>query len=157
MAVPYISGDALAARLKDAAASGSGARPAIVDVRDADFAGGHIVGARNVPSEEFHERVEGLVQSLAQQPTVVFHCSLSQQRGPAAARAYVAARSLALKQQRVDELPAAQRIGSEQGAQHAVGGQEVCILRNGFSEFGKLHKNDAQLVQDYDEEAWSYR
>jgi hypothetical protein len=71
MAVPYISGDALAARLKDAAASGSGARPAIVDVRDADFAGGHIVGARNVPSEEFHERVEGLVQSLAQREWLV--------------------------------------------------------------------------------------
>ena len=72
MAVPYISGDALAARLKDAAAaSGSGARPAIVDVRDADFAGGHIVGAQNVPSEEFHEQVEGLVQRLAQREWLV--------------------------------------------------------------------------------------
>jgi Rhodanese-like domain len=55
----------------------------IVDVRDDDYYGGHISGALNVPSHEFPARVDSLVDELKDDEAVVFHCALSQIRGPA--------------------------------------------------------------------------
>jgi rhodanese-related sulfurtransferase len=58
----------------------------IVDVRDDDFRGGNIVGAHNEPSETFLAGVDKLVEDTKGVKTVIFHCMLSQQRGPKAAR-----------------------------------------------------------------------
>jgi rhodanese-related sulfurtransferase len=58
----------------------------IVDVRDDDYRGGNIKGAHNSPSAQFHDNVDKLVQDTKEVPTVIFHCMLSQQRGPKAAR-----------------------------------------------------------------------
>jgi rhodanese-related sulfurtransferase len=58
----------------------------IVDVRDDDFRGGNIKGAHNAPSSTFHADVDDLVEQTKDTPIVVFHCMLSQQRGPKAAR-----------------------------------------------------------------------
>jgi rhodanese-related sulfurtransferase len=57
-----------------------------VDVRDDDFRGGNIRGAQNSPSSTFHTDVDKLVQETKETPIIVFHCMLSQQRGPKAAR-----------------------------------------------------------------------
>ena len=54
----------------------------IVDVRDDDFEGGHIKGAINVPYHQFSDRVTTLVDELEGKDAVIFHCALSQQRGP---------------------------------------------------------------------------
>ena len=58
----------------------------VIDVRDDDYRGGNIKGARNSPSALFHANVDELVKSTKDVPTVVFHCMLSQQRGPKAAQ-----------------------------------------------------------------------
>jgi rhodanese-related sulfurtransferase len=34
----------------------------IIDVRDSDFVGGNIVGAKNYPSARFYDEVKGLVE-----------------------------------------------------------------------------------------------
>lgn len=50
---------------------------AIIDVRDADFYGGQIVGAQNVPSHQFQDRLQEVVEQTKEKERVVFHCSLS--------------------------------------------------------------------------------
>jgi Rhodanese-like domain len=54
----------------------------VVDVRDDDYEGGHIKGSMNVPSHGFPDRVDKLVDELHDNEAVVFHCALSQLRGP---------------------------------------------------------------------------
>ena len=68
---------------------GTAPRLAIVDVRDADHAGGHIVGSIHVPSSSLDYRTPELVRKLAEKEIVIFHCALSQQRGPSAALRYL--------------------------------------------------------------------
>ena len=66
---------------------------AVVDVRDDDWdENGHIVGALNCPAEDLEDddELEALIERLVPAEgggarTVVFHCSLSQHRGPATA------------------------------------------------------------------------
>lgn len=66
----YVTASALASALKGSASSSSSgaaaARPrrdiAIIDVRDDDFEGGNIVGAINVPSTSFDQKVHQLVE-----------------------------------------------------------------------------------------------
>lgn len=66
----------------------------VVDVRDDDYnVDGHIPGASNVPSELWDntEIIDELVRSHAGSlmDTVVFHCRLSQVRGPSCATMYL--------------------------------------------------------------------
>lgn len=62
---------------------------AIIDVRDSDFVGGHIIGCTNVPTHTHDYKMPELVRTLADKETVVFHCALSQQRGPSSALRYL--------------------------------------------------------------------
>lgn len=64
----------------------------VIDCRDDDFNDdGHVKGAVNVPSNEFAERLPWIIKAYGEQgSTVVFHCALSQVRGPSAARAFAA-------------------------------------------------------------------
>ena len=66
---------------------------AIVDVRDDDHVGGHIYTSTHVPSLSLDYKIPELVRTLKEVEIVVFHCALSQQRGPTAARRYVRERS----------------------------------------------------------------
>ena len=61
----------------------------IVDVRADDYIGGHIVGCQNVPTNTHDYRMPELVRTLKDQDTIVFHCALSQQRGPSSALKYL--------------------------------------------------------------------
>ena len=62
---------------------------AIIDVRDSDHVGGHIVNSMHVPSSSLDYRTPELVRKLVDKQIVVFHCALSQQRGPSAALRYL--------------------------------------------------------------------
>lgn len=114
---------------------------AVVDVRDDDYEGGHIVGAIHAPSGTFLTRVDSLVgKELQDYERVVFHCSLSQQRGPKSARIYRETR---------DAAQAAGRVPTKE--------QAIFVLRDGFAHFGPKFKNERDLVEDWDEEAWEWR
>lgn len=62
---------------------------AVVDVRDADHIGGHISSSMHIPSSSLDYRIPELIRKLADKQIVVFHCALSQQRGPSAALRYL--------------------------------------------------------------------
>ena len=64
----------------------------VLDVRDADFAGGHIPGVLNIWSDEFagDDSVDSIIKQHAftQYKMIVVTCFMSQQRGPFCARRY---------------------------------------------------------------------
>jgi rhodanese-related sulfurtransferase len=104
--LPRISRETLASLLVSSPSSSSKMSPvsisspsalAIIDVRDSDYIGGHIRGCTNVPSPTLDYRVPELVRTLKDKEVVVFHCALSQQRGPGAALRYLREREKVMK------------------------------------------------------------
>ncbi|TFK73641.1 Rhodanese-like protein [Pluteus cervinus] len=105
----------------------------VVDVRDDDYVGGNIKGALNQPSGEFLQNVDVLVKATKDVPLVIFHCALSQVRGPKAARIYEETRNNIL------------------GPNDA---QEVKVLRSGFTGFQARYWNDPDLVENWSKTIW---
>ncbi|KAG0452919.1 hypothetical protein HPP92_025583 [Vanilla planifolia] len=63
---------------------------AIVDVRDEERSyDAHIAGSHHYASGNFSGRMPDLVEALKGKDTVVFHCALSQVRGPTCAQMFV--------------------------------------------------------------------
>ncbi|KAH9851699.1 Rhodanese-like protein [Lenzites betulinus] len=131
----YITPDELAAIIKSDKVSGKDY--CVIDVRDDDWAGGNIKGAQNTPSSQFYVQVHDLVQKTKSVPTVVFHCALSQVRGPKAARIYAEAR---------DQLE-----GDGEDIPH-----QVLVLQGGFSDFQAKYRNDPELVENWSKEVWGH-
>jgi len=104
----------------------------VVDVRDDDYAGGNILKGQNWPSQSFSWRVHELIEKTKVVNAVVFHCAMSQIRGPKAARIYE---------------EALQRS-------EAVNKPEVYVLQGGFSQFQAKFKDDPALVENWDKEVW---
>ncbi|KAL2834255.1 Rhodanese-like protein [Aspergillus cavernicola] len=108
---------------------------AIIDVRDHDHIGGHIVSSTWVPSATLDYRMPELVRTLQDKEKVVFHCALSQQRGPSAALQY------SRERERI--------LGS--GESHK---QEVFVLEGGFVQWQEKYGKDVQLTEAYVEGIW---
>ena len=111
--------------LADLLGAPSAGAVAVIDVRDDDYVGGHIKGAQNVPSSTLDYRMPELVRTLKGKEKIIFHCALSQQRGPAAARMYLREKDKAITR---DED---QHAGSS-------GKQEVFILEGGFTQWQRV-------------------
>ncbi|KAG5930299.1 hypothetical protein E4U42_002223 [Claviceps africana] len=134
-----ISAKALSEKILAEAGS---ARPsyAIIDVRDDDYIGGHIKGCTNIPTLQLDAMMPTLVRRLKDTKTVVFHCALSQQRGPSAALKYLREK---------DEL--LRRLGKE--GEDAVE-QEVLVLDRGFVGWQQTYGNDERLTAEYVKDIW---
>lgn len=65
---------------------------------------------------------------------MVFHCSLSQQRGPGAAGGYLRLR------------------GKEDG--EGEGGQEVWVLDGGFVKWAEMYGEDERLTEGFVKSVW---
>ncbi|CAI9097953.1 OLC1v1034480C1 [Oldenlandia corymbosa var. corymbosa] len=62
---------------------------AIVDVRDDERSyDGHIAGSLHFASDTFLDKIPSLVEAAKGKDTLVFHCALSQVRGPRCARGF---------------------------------------------------------------------
>ncbi|XVF07837.1 hypothetical protein REPUB_Repub06bG0174100 [Reevesia pubescens] len=60
---------------------------AIIDVRDDERSyDGHIAGSLHYASGTFTDKISNLIQDVNGKDTLVFHCALSQVRGPTCAR-----------------------------------------------------------------------
>ncbi|KAJ9620551.1 Cdc25 phosphatase Ibp1 [Taxawa tesnikishii (nom. ined.)] len=106
---------------------------AVIDVRDSDYVGGHIAGGTNVPTHTHDYKMPELVRTLQDKDTVVFHCALSQQRGPSAALKYLRAREIAGRK-----------------------GQTVYVLDGGFVKWQETYGEDKDLTEDYQKDIWEF-
>lgn len=104
--------------------------PVIIDVRDSDFHGGHIRGAVNLPQDHFEDDddVDDIVQRHRDAELIVFHCMMSQVRGPFCARRFLSRMNVVLD-----------------GEAHKP---KVKILAGGFQQFMRVYRNDSDLLAD---------
>ena len=137
----YVPPTRLASLLKESAnTSADSANPsiAVIDVRDSDHIGGHIRSSTWVPSDQLPVKLPELVRTFADKDIVVFHCALSQQRGPSAALKY------ARERQRL--------LGTTKGNQD----QKVCVLEGGFTMWQARYGEDESLTEGYVKDVWQY-
>lgn len=100
-----------------------------------DHVGGHIHSSTWVPSSSLDYRMPELVRMLQHKEKVVFHCALSQQRGPAAALRYARERE--------------RLLGKEESRK-----QEVYVLEGGFVRWQEKYGMDMRLTEAYVEDIW---
>ncbi|KAL2800247.1 Rhodanese-like protein [Aspergillus keveii] len=130
--LPRMSRDALSALLLS---TSTPSKLAIIDVRDSDHIGGHILSSTWVPSSSLDYRLPELVRTLQDKEKVVFHCALSQQRGPSAALRYARERE--------------RMLGKDESLK-----QEVFVLEGGFVQWQEKYGKDVRLTEAYVEDIW---
>ena len=93
---------------------------AVIDVRDHDHVGGHIKSSTHVPSLSLDHRIPDIVRTMAGKDIVVFHCALSQQRGPAAALRYIRERESKMRNGKLNKENGLPGIGIRNGSAQKV-------------------------------------
>lgn len=83
-----------------------------------------------------------LLRRLADKEVVVFHCALSQQRGPGAALQYLR------------EKEAASAASSSPSSSAAKTTQKVYVLDRGFEGWQEVYGLDERLTEGYRKELW---
>ncbi|KAJ2776149.1 Cdc25 phosphatase Ibp1 [Coemansia javaensis] len=135
----FISADELARDVRDPDKR-PGVDYLIVDVRDEDYHVGHIPGAINVPAHDMRLRAGELIDRYRAVPSVVFHCALSQQRGPKSARIY-------------REIVRERLRGA--APSDPLAAQTVRVLRHGFVGWAdRFRAAEPALVEDFDQARW---
>lgn len=128
---------------------------------EADYIGGHIKGTINVPSLSFS--APQLVERLRDKETVVFHCALSQQRGPGAALRYLrekerqeAEQAAKAEKEEKRESKEESEAGSD-GSRQAVPQkkQRVLVLDQGFVAWQRAYGEDERLTEGYSRALWA--
>lgn len=120
----------------------------VVDVRDDDHKGGHIRGAIHSPSSQFSDDVDSLIRKTRGVPVVVFHCMLSQSRGPKAARIFREERDRICSH-------SAEKVEDKELTEKSEP-QQVYVLHDGFKGFQAKYRHDTSLVEDWDRNVWAY-
>ncbi|KAK9455501.1 Rhodanese-like domain-containing protein [Dipodascopsis uninucleata] len=114
---------------------------AVVDVRDDDYIGGHIHSSHHYPSSNLACTLPSLYSALQSVDALVFHCALSQQRGPKAASMYMRYREM---------------IDPPRDSSAEFKKQQVYVLRGGFTEWQQEFGRDSRLTEAYEESIWKY-
>jgi rhodanese-related sulfurtransferase len=142
---------------------------AVIDVRDSDHVGGHIKGSSWVPTSELDARIPELIRLNQDKDKVVFHCMLSQQRGPSSALKFM--RALAQQAQKQAQEQSNTHGGSTGDAdvavapavaasQHKLQQREsmtrpqVYILEGGFGMWASRYGDDADLTESFAKDLW---
>ncbi|KAF3043683.1 hypothetical protein E8E12_006533 [Didymella heteroderae] len=161
----FISRETLSSKFIDN--QGLPANTAVVDVRDSDHIGGHIRGSTWVPSSQLDYKTPELVRELKDKEVVVFHCALSQQRGPSAALRYLREKErldgltqLESKGEVKEEGTVAGEADGEEGQDkkegEAKGKQRVYVLKGGFTEWQEKYGEDKTLTEGYQKDIWEF-
>jgi Cdc25 family phosphatase len=120
-----------------------------------DYIGGHIKHSTHVPSSTLAHKIPELVRKLKDKETVIFHCALSQMRGPGAALRYLRERERLLGPAQKEEQAAA--VKDEAGAETEtpeVKEQKVYVLDDGFVGWVQKYGEDVRLTEGYRKELW---
>lgn len=162
----YISREDLAKRMQDAQTkTGSTPLPpniAVIDVRDSDHIGGHIRGSTWVPSSQLDYKTPELIRTLRSKELVVFHCALSQQRGPSAALRYLREKErldsdsgVQSKGDVVEVSEAVEKEGKDEEVKEQKK-QRVVVLRGGFTEWQEEYGSDEKLTEGWKKDIWEF-
>jgi len=97
-----------------------------------------------------------LVRQLQGAEKVVFHCALSQQRGPSAALRYLRERGRIFgpESTAVDSDDAGVGEGKAEDDPGRVKRQEVYVLDGGFAAWQEKYGTDERLTENYNQELW---
>ncbi|CUM62829.1 uncharacterized protein PRCAT00000387001 [Priceomyces carsonii] len=119
--------------------SGKG-RFAVVDVRDSDYVGGHLKGCYHYPAGDFESQLPELKQRLYNNhiDDVVFHCALSQSRGPSSALKFLRSLEDTIDP---DEVQYFEDLN-------------VWLLKGGFNKWQQVYGEDTKVTEGYDKELW---
>ncbi|KAH3675529.1 hypothetical protein WICMUC_002618 [Wickerhamomyces mucosus] len=106
----------------------------VIDVRDSDYAGGHIHNSLHFPFNQVSlESLTELATKINDSDDIVFHCALSQQRGP----------STALKFMRAVD-------------QNWLKDRNVYVLKGGFANWQQHYGEDERLTDGYKKDIWQF-
>ncbi|KIW32877.1 uncharacterized protein PV07_04390 [Cladophialophora immunda] len=132
------------------------AKVAVIDVRDSDHIGGNIHGSTWVPLHQLEVKMPELLRTLRDKEKVIFHCMLSQQRGPKAALAYARAKQRADAKEAREQTQSKEEAGdsTEQEKKESSPAQEVCVLEGGFGSWQARFGEDPRLTADYQPDLW---
>lgn len=136
---------------------------AVIDVRDSDHIGGHIKSSTWVPMNELDARIPELLRVHGDKEKMVFHCMLSQQRGPSAAlKVARAMRDVAVKEGRegvedgkkkqTEDGKAPEKDGKSEAVEKKM--PEVCVLEGGFGMWQARYGEDERLTEGYVKDLW---
>ncbi|OTB00585.1 hypothetical protein M426DRAFT_324243 [Hypoxylon sp. CI-4A] len=125
---------------------------AIVDVRDDDHIGGHIKSSLHFPSRSLDATMPTLLRKLADKDVVVFHCALSQQRGPSAALRYLREKEAA--EATNGAKTTAKDTTAGKGDDASKPQQQVYVLDRGFVGWQEVYGPDERLTDAYRKELW---
>ncbi|KAI4943751.1 hypothetical protein J4E86_009716 [Alternaria arbusti] len=137
---------------------------AIIDVRDSDHIGGHIKGSTWVPSSQLDYKTPELIRTLQDKEVVIFHCALSQQRGPSAALRYLRekerldpASKVESKGEVEEQSEAVDKTEGEKGPSGTqVKKQKVYVLQGGFTMWQEKYGQDKDLTEGYEKDIWEF-
>ncbi|KAK3059264.1 hypothetical protein LTS18_011267, partial [Coniosporium uncinatum] len=181
----FLPRSSLAASLRTTPLPSSSCPIAVIDVRDSDYIGGHIRGSRHTPSNTLDHAIPELVRTLRDKETVVFHCTMSQQRGPSAALRYLRERERMLGIPAVDEGEGESEgegavnpkgdvkvrdgdgdgdgdAGGDAGRNGAAAAaaakqrQKVYVLDGGFAKWQEDYGRDERLTEGWVRDIWDW-
>ena len=130
---------------------GEGEDVVIMDMRGDDYIGGHIKGCINIPYAEFrrydsqtgdytniHNFIKkSIIDKNTNNVNVVFHCAMSQQRGPSAALIL----SRILQEKEYEELITKTNIN-------------IMVLYKGFINWQQEYRKDEDVTEGYSRFVW---
>lgn len=147
------------------------ARPLLITYLT-DHVGGHIRHSIHAPSHTLDHKIPELVRKLKDKETVVFHCALSQQRGPSAALRYIRERDRLLGPGAKTKIQSGSGVGEvmlknkeEHGKEEDKDAewedvedegkeQKVYVLDRGFVGWQERYGEDPRLTEGYRKEIW---
>ncbi|CDR47951.1 CYFA0S40e00298g1_1 [Cyberlindnera fabianii] len=130
--IKYLEPQTLKSWFTQGSPTGTG-RFLVVDVRDSDYVGGHIKDSLHIPSPAFTLQVEDLISKANDKDDIVFHCALSQQRGPSAAMKFLRSVPIGF----LDD-------------------KNVWVLRGGFTQWQELYGEDDTVTEGYQKDIWKF-
>ena len=92
------------------------------------------------------------MHNLQRTEKVVFHCALSQERGPSAALRYIRERERLVGQGSVRK--AGEVADEERDSDGKVKKQEVLVLDGGFTEWQEKYGEDESVTEGFRKELW---
>ncbi|KAF2113339.1 Cdc25 family phosphatase-like protein Ibp1 [Lophiotrema nucula] len=157
----YVTREDLASQISTSPTGTLPPHIAVIDVRDSDHIGGHIKGSTWIPSNELDYKTPELVRTLKGKKTVVFHCALSQQRGPSAALRYLREKMRLDPESKIErkgEVKEEKEDGDKGDKEEEVAGakQQVVVLQGGFTKWQEKYGGDAKLTEGWRKDIWEF-